>query len=137
MKILVAINATDWKTLDDRALRWCGRMGFDLRVFAAKNKRKRFLLAVENANYHYYLALKPNDTIITRMECRDYAQMFGYDLLVTVPEELTAWRKGSEFKIDEVKRAYETLASARGDLSRNPRKKIKRWANGVVMERIR
>lgn len=136
MRILIAINATKPKTFGDSSLRWCGRLGYEVRIFAPKNKRKKYLYAVDDVNYHYYLALDPNETVVTRTTAKEYAYQHGFNLLVTVPEDLLAWRKKGQFKPDEVKRPYEAIATARGLFSRKPKKRIHRWANGVIMERV-
>jgi hypothetical protein len=136
MKILVAINSTNAKILSDTTLRWVGRLGFEVRVFVPKNKRKKYLEIVDDTNYQWYLALEPKNTIVSRTDAETYAKQHGFDLLVTIPEHLESWRKKGFFKPDEVKRPYEAIANARGEFSRKPRKRIKRFKNGTVMRRI-
>lgn len=135
MKLLIAINSADHNNLADLALRWCGRLGFNVKVFVPKAKRYRFINAVAEANYHYYLAL-PEDIIISRTDAYTYAYQHDYDLLVTIPEGLKAWRKGSQYKDAEIKNAYMAIAKARLQFHDMPKKRIKRWSNGVKMERL-
>lgn len=135
MKILIVINSIKPKLVGDRALRWCGRLGKDLIIVVPRNKRRKYIETIDDANYHYYLALT-YDIVITRSDAKSYAIQHDYDLLVTVPEELWSWRKGRQFKENEIAIAYEALAKARSEFGSKPRKRIKRWVNGVTMERL-
>lgn len=135
MKLLLAISATNHKNLEDGSIRWCGRLGFELKVFVPKNKRSRYKNVIADANYHYYLALEP-DTLVSRTDAMSYAQQHGYGLLVTVPERLPSWHKRTAYDDVEVKLAYEAIDFARGEFVKNPRKRIKRWTNGVTIERV-
>lgn len=136
MKILVAINSVNHKTVGDKALRWCGRLGLDVKLFVPKNKRKKFLETVDDANYHYYLALDKDETVVSRTDAETYAKQHDIDLLLTIPESLSAWRKGTEFKDHEIKLAYEAITSARGQFSRKEGMNIKQFANGAIMKRV-
>lgn len=135
MKILLAINSTRPKTLGNNTLRWAGQLGYDLAVFGPRNKRKKFLEALADVNYHWYLALEES-CIVTKFNPNLYAIANGYDLIVYIPDDLLAWRKGSQFKPKEISQAFSVIGNARGEFSRNPRKRIKRFANGAVMERV-
>lgn len=136
MKILVAIEATNPKIIVDKSLRWCGRVGFEMRVFFKNAKqRPKYEEAIADANYHYYLALEPRQ-LIARTDAMKYARAYDFDLVITIPQELSAWRKGTQFKANEIKYAYETIAKARGEFSRKPSMRIKRFANGAVMRRV-
>lgn len=131
----MAIEATKHRPLPDRALRWCGRAGFELRVFCAKNKRSKFVEAVKHANYHWYLALK-EDIVISRTDAMSYAKQHDFDLVVFIPESLRAWRKNSALKEWELKPMSKTIGSARSEFGRKPDLKVKRFTNGAVMRRV-
>lgn len=135
MKILLAINATDYKHLGDRALRWCGRLGYQLRVFVPKNKRSKFMQCIDDVNYHYYLNLQ-YDILVGRTTAMEYAKQHDFDLLLTVPEDLTEWRKGTAFKDTELIPPVKTIGAARIEFGKKPGMKIKRFSNGAVMERV-
>ena len=134
MKLLLAIEATKPKELE-KALRWCGRLGYELRVFAAKGKRKRFLDIFEDCNYHWYLALT-HDQLITRTDSQTYAKQHDFDLMVTVPQGLEQWRKRSFLKPDELKHPVKAIGEARIEFGKKPRMRVKRFANGSVMRRV-
>jgi hypothetical protein len=57
--------------------------------------------------------------------------------LVRIPESLKAWRKGTEYKDKDIMHAYPAIGTARGEFGKSNRKQVKRWANGVTMERVR
>lgn len=136
MKILIAITTSDTKVVGDCALRWCARLGMDTRLFVPRNKHQKFKRVVDDTNYHYYLDFT-YDQIISRVDQEKYAWLHGYDLLVEVPPNLLAWKKGTQFNDKEIYIAYGALANARLEFGAKPRKRIKRWHNGVVMRRIK
>lgn len=136
MKLLVAITTTRPKLTGDKSLRWAGRLGYDLILVGTKGKRKKLLETVADANYHYYLAL-PDSTVVTRTSALSYAIEHDYDLLLELPDDLDSWRKGMAFKVAEIKIAYETISTARGQFSKKPGMKIKRFTNGAVMRRLK
>lgn len=136
MRILVAITTSDTKLVGDRALRWCARLGMDVCLFVPKGKRRKFKEVIDDMNYHYYVDFT-YDRLITRMDVEKYAWANEYELLVTVPHDLWSWRKNKQFKVDEIAHPYNALGKARVEFGNHPRKKIKRWNNGVTMERIK
>lgn len=111
-------------------------MGFDLKVFVGRGKKSQFSDVINEVNYQYYLNLK-KDTIISRYTAEEYARQCKYDLLLTIPEDLESWRLSRRFKDDEINIAYTAISKARGEFSRKPRKRIKRWANGAIMTRVK
>lgn len=135
MKLLVAIESTDYKNLPDRSLRWCGRSGFDVRVFVPKNKRRRFRDVVNEVNYQWYLAL-PQDTIVSRYTPVEYAKRNHVDLMLTVPENLISWKKGKEYSEEEIVLMREAVGKARLEFGQKPRKQIKRFRNGCTIRRV-
>lgn len=136
MKILMAIESKDPKRLGDHALRWCGRTGFELRVFIPKKRRRaKYEEAILDANYNWYMAI-PTDIIVTRTSPKEYAQQHGFDLLLTIPEELFAWRKGTQFKDSEIWWVRKAVGAARLEFGAKPKMRIKRFANGCIMERL-
>jgi hypothetical protein len=135
MRILLAIESTKPKVVGDNALRWAGRIGYDVAVFAPRNKHKKYLAVINDVNYHYYLALE-YDVVVTKYSPQLYAALNNYDLIVYIPEDLPAWRKGTAFKDNELNPPYSAIGNARGEFGRKPGKKIKRWSNGCRMERV-
>lgn len=134
MKLLLAIEATKPKELE-KALRWCGRLGYDLRVFVAKGKRKKFLDIFDDCNYHWYLDIR-HDQLISRTDAHTYARQHSYDLMLTVPENLEQWRKRSFLKPDELKHPVVAIGTARIEFGKKPRMQVKRFANGAIMRRV-
>lgn len=135
MKILLAIQSKNPEAIIDNALRWAGRTGFELRIFAPKDAYHKYVAAVADANYHWYLAVKYSQ-IITKQDARDYAEMYGFDLLLLVPEDTKTWRYGHFMKDDEIMLCAEAVGKARAEFGQKPRMRIKRWANGCTMERV-
>jgi hypothetical protein len=144
MKLMIAIKSQDGKVLEDRALRWCGRLGFEIRVFVPKKKRAEYIEIINDANYNWYLAMDPEQVIVSSRfrgtlpnPAQQYARRHGFDLILYVPENLGEWKRGLAFSEEDIKIPYETIASARGEFSRGPRKLIIRWNNGCFMERVK
>lgn len=136
MKLLIAIDSTDYKHLADRTLRWASRSGSELRVFAPKNKRKKFLGAFELSNYHWYNDVRP-EQLITRQTKEDYAKEHGFDLVLTIPEYLMSWRKGAKkFETEEIIYFTKVVENARRKFEQNERKRIIRFKNGSTMVRV-
>lgn len=137
MKILVAIECSNDKTLQDNALRWAARGGFALKVFPPRHNfnARKWRRIIKDVNYHWYLPLT-EDIIESRLTPRKYAEVNGYDLLLSIPEDLETWRKGRRFKDDEVNVFAIAIGKARVEFGEKPHKLIKRWPNGAVMQRI-
>lgn len=134
MKILAAIKVTKPKKLADNSLRWVSRAGCDLVLFTAPFRHRKVIDAIWDANYHYYCGL--DEDLIAFGKPMNFARNNGYDLLVTVPEDLQSWRKDSRFRPREILYFAEALGKARKQFSQNPNKQIHRWKNGVTMERV-
>lgn len=135
MKILLAINVDRPELANDRAVRWASRTGFEVRIFGAKDIYNKLVNMVNDVNYNFYVNLR-HDQIITKMSAMEYALEHDFDLLFTVPQGLWSWRKGRQFKPDEVFYAREAAGKARLEFGVKHRMNIKRWANGAVMERV-
>lgn len=135
MRILTAITVKKPKELADNALRWVSRAGFDLILFTSPYRRKAVETAIEDANYHYYCGLA-DDMIETVFEPVRIAKRGGYDLLLTIPEELQSWYKNTRFKDREIYVFVSSVAAARQRFSNHPRKQFHRFSNGVIMERV-
>lgn len=135
MKILLAVNATSPTKPIDNALRWAGRLGLDLKLFVPKGKRTKFFNTIDEVNYHYYQGLT-YDCIVNRTDAENYARQHEYDLLLQVPEDLHSWRKGMQFNDAEIFLARTAIGKARLEFAEKPRKRIKKWFNGVTMERV-
>lgn len=136
MKILVAVTPGTWRNADDRALRWVGRAGYELKIFVPRNKLNKYRGVIDNLNYHWYLALTYKD-LESHLAPEEYALENSFDLLLTIPDELLSWRKRQRFKDWEIKTYVEAVGKARLEFSRKPRKRIHRWANGATMRRIK
>jgi hypothetical protein len=136
MKILLAITSTRPKTMADNSLRWAGQLGYAVRVFTPTNKRKKFLAAIADVNYHWYLALDAEEVVVSRYSPSLYANLMGFDLIVHIPDDLATWHKRMAFSDKEINHTFSAIGNARGEFSRSSRKRIKRWHNGVVMERV-
>lgn len=135
MKLLIAIKSDYPKRVANDVLRWVGRGGFDVKLFIPSHKYKQFVNAVADANYHHYLALS-NSIIVLNSEPKRYAKLNGYDLLLTVAPDLLSWKSSLRFKDDEIKVFHMAIAEARVMFSKHPNKRIKRFSNGSVLERI-
>lgn len=135
MKILLAIRSTNPELIADNALRWAARTGFELRIFAPRDDYHKYVNAVNDANYHWYLAVK-HEQIITKYEPHEYAEMYGFDLILYVPEAVKTWRRGHFMKDDEIMLCAEAVGKARAEFGRKPRMRVKKWANGCIMVRV-
>lgn len=135
MRLLVIHETDNWRQLSDTILRWCGRTGYELRVFAPRNKRRKFLEEVWDANYNYYLAL-PDEIIVTKQGPDEYARANGFELILEIPAGLKEWRKRSAFRDKEIKWAYEAIAKARVPFEKNPRVTRKTFSNGAILRRV-
>lgn len=136
MKILLAIKPSKPKHLADNALRWCGRLGYQMRVFVPKKRQLvKYAEEIAEVNYQYYLALGV-DILTVHKDPKQYAKENGYDLLLSVPAELKAWRKGTAFKDTEIIWPRGAVGLARIEFGKKPKKRIKRWSNGCTMERV-
>lgn len=135
MKILLAIPSNKPRKAEDGAIRWVPRLGYDYAMFIPRNKRAKYIELIDDTNYHWYLDIQP-DHLISRENPVEYAKAKGYDLLVTVPEDLMAWRKGTAFKDKDLIYGFPAIGNARGWFNEHPKARIKRWPNGVTMERL-
>lgn len=131
MKILVAVVSPSGKPADG-ALRLPGRAGYDFRLFVPKNKRRQAREAIEDANYHWYLPTG-KEVVYSKLPPLTYALKQGYDLLVTIPDNLEYWITDLD---NEVADFCTKIGSARLKFSQQPRKRIERLKKGVTMERV-
>ena len=142
MKILVAIEST--KRAEEMAhttLRWAARAGFNLRIFIPTNReRKTYEKYVDDANYHYYYSIPPSVIIAKSKEGTpmEYAKANGFDLLVTLPDNLLDYK--TERDDDKTFIEYaEDVAKARVKFGNEPdlMELALEQNNDCVMERVR
>jgi hypothetical protein len=136
MKILVGIKSKKPNVVQDAALRWVARGGYNLKLFIPSSKYRRYQMVVDDANYHWYLDLK-HDVIESILEPEEYAIEHNYDLLLTIPEDLKSWRKGGMLKEKEIFHFVKAVGKARLEFGRNHGMRIKKWSNGAVMRRVK
>lgn len=135
MKILAAIQSDKNATImQDYTLRWAARAGYNMRIFIPdKRQLQKYEKAIEDANYHHYLAL-PN-TIIETGDPLEYAKKEGYDLLIYLPDNLEYWNKKGGQDLTHIYYA-EDVGKARVLFSNNPKKKSHKFRNGAEMVRV-
>ena len=133
MKLLVATTAKTTQSAT-MPLAWAGRAGYAVRLFVPKGKASRYYKVIEDINHDEYLDLK-YDMVVDRTDPKNYAEQHGFDLLVTIPNGLKAWKlKAPDYGVGLFVIA---ISKARLEFNQNPNKRIKRWANGSVMQRIK
>lgn len=136
MKLLCAIKSEgNHLTIADGTLRWAARAGYDLRIFVPKVELEPYQEALTDANYNWYLALS-KDMLIPDTDPMTYAQVMGYDLLATLPDGMTDWRKRADME-RQVFLYCEAIGKGRLQFAENPGKRVKHYANGATMERVR
>lgn len=135
VKILLAIEGKNHKKIADKALRFCGRTGYELRIFCKREKRSKFIEAIKDANYHWYLALR-EDQVITKIDPHTYARQNGFDLILFVPDSLNEWRKNSAMKEWELKPMVKAIGSARVEFGKKSDLWTKHFKNGAIMVRV-
>lgn len=135
MKILLAIKIDHPEIANDKAIRWAPRTGFELRIFGENDMYSKLVNLVNDVNYNWYVHIK-HDQIVTKQDVKAYAYEQSIDLLVTIPQSLKAWRKGTMLHDKETFYCREALGKARLEFGNKPRMRIKRFANGVTMERL-
>jgi hypothetical protein len=135
MKVLVAIPSSRPKQLSQKTLLWAPRAGFELRIFADSNvKKKKYQAAVEEVNYQQFLSVRHNQ-IVTGSDPLSYAQNEGYDILVILPANLRRWNdtKDSNLMVIEFQK---DLAEVRNRMSKDPKFHVKQFDNGARVIRV-
>ena len=137
MKILVAIEGQglDHKVMGDSTLRWASRAGYDLRIFIKNRQMRKYLEVLADANYHWYLGID-HTQIITNHKPMPWALEHGYDLLLRLPADLLNWRNRATME-RQVFLYAEAVGKARLKFAQKPGKRVHRFANGAIMERVR
>lgn len=134
MKILSVI-VTDNPKLLKKTVSWCSRAGFDLKIFVSSNKQMAaFENAIDQANYDDYLDIK-YDMLVVGDKPKSYARENGYDLLLTIPEGLYAWKRGVSKDRMIIDYAVD-VGKARVSFSEDPKKKTHRFKNNAIMFKL-
>lgn len=140
MKILVAIESDkNAEQLAHTTLRWAARAGFDLRIFVPDNRQsKKYKKYLDEYNYYYWGNIDEERSIVTKQKPMDYAREHGYDLLVTLPDNLLDYY--TEEDDDKTFMEYtEDVAKARVEFGSNEAvmgSKLER-NDKCLMERVR
>lgn len=145
MKLLCAIEITENdgefdKEFGDNILRWAGRAGYATYVFTPQANMEAAEQIIFDANFDWYLDV-PTGHVIEATSHADtlaWAKANGYDLVLSLPATLRAWKNNGNMQTDEQVFLYcEAVGSARLWMEQNPKKRIKHWYNGAKMERVR
>lgn len=90
MKILVAIESDkNAEQLAHTTLRWAARAGFDLRIFIPDRRQlKKYKKFLDEYNYYYWGNIDEERSIVAKADPMEWAKANGYDLLVTLPDNL-------------------------------------------------
>ena len=136
MKIFVAIESSENpKTLSTHTLRWAARAGFNMRIFIPdKSQLPSYLQAIEEANHNWYLAL-PNTVLVVGAEPKDYARQNGFDLLVSLPQDLRKWNPKANHGLNVLQYAAD-VGKVRTLFSQQPEKTNHTFPNGAEMVRL-
>ena len=88
MKILLAINSEkNHKKIANQSLRLVGRVGYDFKLFTSLREHKKYVKAIEEANYHWYLGILRTN-VISGQTMYHYAERNNIELIVTIPDDL-------------------------------------------------
>jgi|GEM_PF-6573687 len=135
MKILVAVIGTNSTTLFKKTLSWAPRGGFNMRVFISEAEPKEdYLLAIDNANHEHYLDMPPA-VIIQGETPKAFAKKEGYDLLVTLADDMTSWHLGMQRDKMIIEYAVD-LGKARVEFNADSSKTEHLFPNGSMMVRL-
>jgi len=145
MKILLACNSKDnYKTLYDESgktakgiadstLRLFGRLGYAHRLFVPIRQQKKYYQAIKDCNYDWYYGLDKN-IVLAGQTAEDHAKRNGFDLLVTIPDDLVIPVGKAE---DRYMIAFSRrIEQARVGFETGEYKKKKALGAGVIMEKI-
>ena len=136
MKILVAvISDKNSDNLSNGTMKWAGRAGFNTRLFLPNKRQvKKYLTAIDNLNYDHYLDLPY--TVIETGDPMKYAKKEGYDLLVTLPDNIEFWGKSKNADKTVIDYAV-SIGRARVWFAFHPKTTIKQLSHNAYMERVK
>lgn len=132
MKILAySVSQDNADTISDGALLLMGRSGYDSKLFVPNKQKKKYMKAVADANWHWYLALSP-EMVMAGFDPMHYAQD-AYDLMLEIPDDI----KLNPLDMDNIIPAFcRMVGKARLSFSKNPKKMEYKLPRGVVMRRV-
>jgi hypothetical protein len=135
MKILLAINSEkNHKSIANQSLRLAGRVGYEFRLFTSLKEHKKYVRAIEEANYHWYLGIL-RTSVISGQTMYHYAERNGIDLILNVPDNL-------EIPVDKKAEQRYVIAFCKKVEKYRQRFESGQYKNrrqlgaGVVMERV-
>lgn len=135
MKILLVINSEkNYKSIANQSLRLAGRVGYEFKLFTTLRGHKKYVRAIEEANYHWYLGMS-RTAVISGQTAEQYAKRNRIDLLVTIPDDL-------EIPIDKLAEQRYIIAFCkkvekyRIKFEKGEYKKKRQLGGGAVMERV-
>lgn len=135
MKILLAINSEkNHKSIANQSLRLAGRVGYEFKLFTTLRAHKKYVRAIEEANYHWYLGMS-RTAVISGQTAEQYAKRNKIDLMVTIPDDL-------EIPVDKLAEQRYIIAFCkkvekyRIKFERGEYKKKRQLGGGAVMERV-
>jgi hypothetical protein len=133
MKILVGIVPSSPNRL--KTILWAPRAGFSFRMFVGRKPNlDAYMAAIDHANYDQYLDLKYLSLVRARNPIK-YGQPRGYDLLLLIPPDLTAWNHNPEW--DEMIIEYAVdVAAMRTEFGKDLKKIEHKFDNGAIMVRL-
>jgi hypothetical protein len=136
MKILVAINSTNnAKTLSETTLAWAPRAGFELRIIIPhQNELINYIHAVQDANYNHYVGLDIGQVKIMK-DTEEYARSLHCDLLLELPDDLTAWNDEENDEQMIIDFAAD-VGAARKRLADRPQDSRVKFKNGAILKRL-
>lgn len=134
-KLLIAVECKKIKRTLDNTMRWVSRGGFPFCFFVPRSMHNRFMKAIEEDNYQWYLAMEEKN-IDSRRNPMEHAKQNGYGLILYIPDNLPAWRKGTAHKPAEILHYGKAIHAARAKFNKDPKLNVLHFANGSVMRRV-
>lgn len=112
MKLLIAIPSKGRaKDIFKRTMRWVPRTGYDIRVFVEPSEIEEYRKWADDANYNYYLDIKPEQFIdigknngglsYVKAFIKDYALKNNYDLVFKLDDDVMRFNSRGKNKPDE------------------------------------
>lgn len=112
MRILVAVPSRGRsKTIFKRTLRWVGRTGFVVKVFVEPQEIEQYRAGIEDANYRYYLDLKPDMFVdigendkglgFAKSFIKKYAEENNFDLVFKMDDDVLRFNQQGKNKDDD------------------------------------
>lgn len=136
MKILVAIQSSENPvTLSKTTLRWAARAGYNMRIFVPDESQvEQYQEAIADANHNWYLDLPPT-VVIGNKAAKEFAKEESFDLIVYLPDNLRKWNPKLTHDKNVIDYAVD-LGAARVKFGSDPKKKLEKFINGALMERV-